>query len=246
MGRSHAIELAKEGADIVASDLCHDVGGIPYSMSGTRELATTVKSVKSVGADCLAIQADVTEEDQVRVMTEKAIKRFGKIDILVNNVGASAAPTFLLETDAHTWDAIVRINLKSTFLCCKHIGRAMVRRKYGRIINTSSLDGIQGGMMNAHYSAAKHGVIGLTRTLANELMPFNVTVNSIAPSVVKTPMTAALRKLTRGTGAMRVPSPLELNPIEVSKAVVWLASDDSAGITGAVLPVVRSQAFIPT
>lgn len=231
-GQTHAVQFAEHGADVVATDL--------------ERPRATAEMVRDAGGDALALAADVTDEAAVAEAVEEAIDRFGTIDVLVNNAGVWTIeePTELSEAD---WDAVVDVNLKGAFLCAKHVGAHMADRGQGVIVNIASVAGLVGFPHSAHYTASKHGVVGLTKSLAVDLAEFDIRVNAVCPGSVGTPMLSEAF-----AGADEVPDfeavigrfnlfeedvEAVLDPEEVSEAVCWLASDAARAVTGASLPV---------
>ncbi len=195
-GRSHAVHYAENGADVVATDICETPDDAQYDMSGEDDLAETVAMVEERGQEALGVQMDVSKEADVERAVGEAIDEFGRIDILANNAGV-APPGALMEIDEATWDQALDVNLKGMWLCAKHVGNHMIERdEGGRIVNTSSTAGFVASPGLGHYTAAKHGVIGLTQTLAMELAQYDITVNAVCPSAVDTPMTGGIRYRT--------------------------------------------------
>jgi NAD(P)-dependent dehydrogenase (short-subunit alcohol dehydrogenase family) len=188
LGRAIALAFAAEGVNVAVSDIGKPGKNAPdYGLAKTDELEATAKAIADLGVGSAAIQADVTDLTQVTGMVEQTIVKLGGLDILVNNAGiVIAAPVLAL--DEEQWDAVLNVNLKGVFLCCKAVAGHMIDQRQGRIINISSIAGKRGhGGMSA-YGASKAGVISLTQCLAEELGPFDITVNAICPGYLETAM----------------------------------------------------------
>ncbi|GAA0683102.1 mycofactocin-coupled SDR family oxidoreductase [Natronoarchaeum mannanilyticum] len=250
-GRSHAVTYAENGADVVATDICETPDDAQYDMSGEDDLAETVAMVEERGQEALGVQMDVSKEATVERAVGEAIDEFGRIDILANNAGV-APPGALMEIDEATWDQALDVNLKGMWLCAKHVGNHMIERgEGGRIVNTSSTAGFVASPGLGHYTAAKHGVIGLTQTLAMELAQYDITVNAVCPSAVDTPMTGGIvesigeemAEVAEQSGPDNVLGEI-VQPEDVSAAFMWLSSDDARFVTGIALPVAAGATAI--
>jgi len=195
-----------------------------------------VSGITRAGGQALAVQADVGDYEQATRLMQAALDAFGQVDILVNNAGTTRDQLLIMmrETD---WDDVLRINLKSLFNCCKAVARPMLKQRYGRIINISSVSGIAGQGGQTNYAASKAGVIGFTKSLAKELGPRNITVNVVAPGFVTTDLTADLSGELKQRAIEATPLRRMGTPAEVAYAVAFLASDEAAFITGEVLTV---------
>ena len=252
-GRSHAIRLAQEGADIIAIDICADVEGTPYAGPTDADLAETVKLVEGLGRRIVARKADVRNQAQLDKVLEEAVAELGRLDIVSANAGVTTQTAPAEKLDEDMWQNMVDINLSGVWRTAKAaIPHIRAGGRGGSIILTSSEAGIRSFVNVAHYVSAKHGVVGLMRTLALELAPENIRVNSIHPTQVDTPMIMheAMYKLfspndpnpTRESFA-RVSQAMNALPIpwveavDVSNAVLFLASDEGRYITGVPLPV---------
>ncbi len=243
-GRSHALRYAENGADVVATDVCETADASTYELSGREQLAETVDLAEERGAAAIGLEMDVTDEAEIEAAVETAVAEFGGIDVLANNAGV-APVSGLLDLDEETWDLAVDVNLKGMWLTAKHVGRHMVDRgEGGRIVNTSSTAGFVASPGLGHYTAAKHGVIGLTKTLAVELAPHDVTVNAVCPTAVDTEMTGGIvESIDDDIAAIAEQSGPDnlldeiLQPEDVSAAFMWLSSDDARFVTGVALPV---------
>ena len=220
IGRAICEELARGGANVV---LCY---------AGRAEAAQeTVTACEDLGAKALAVQCNVADEAQVKALMDAAVKEFGRIDILVNNAGLVM---MMKEAD---FDAVIDTNLKGTFLCMKAVSRIMMKQRYGRIVNLSSVVGLRGNAGQVNYAASKAGVVGMTKSLAKELASRGVTVNAVAPGFIETDMTAAMPQAAKDAMMPTIPMQRLGAPEDVAKAVAFLASDEAAYVTGQVLAV---------
>ncbi len=227
MGKAHALTLAEAGAEVVVSDIsledCQKVAG----------------EIEKKGGEALAVKCDVSSKEEVEQMVKKVLDTFGRIDILVNNAGILTFKPFL-ELTEEDWDKVMDVNLKGYFLCAQACAKEMVKQKSGSIVNIASIGMGQVGVGFpgiVHYCASKGGIIAMTEALALEMTPYNVRVNAIAPGAIDTPMAASSdEKAMEGTLA-RIPMHRMGRPEEVSKAVLFLASDDSSYMTGSVVVV---------
>jgi len=172
MGRAMAHKFAEEGCSIVISDISESLG------------KKTADEVSEIGGEAIFVRCDVTSNSQVQDMVNTAIRKFGKIDILVNGAGALGTTWALEEVTEEDWDKILDLNLKSVFLCCKAVVPHMKGKKYGRIINISSMGAVSPPRSVVHYHAAKAGVISLTQNMALELVSFNINVNTVSPPII--------------------------------------------------------------
>ena len=223
IGRAICEELARGGANVV---LCY---------AGRAEAAQeTVTACEDLGAKALAVQCNVADEAQVKALMDAAVKEFGRIDILVNNAGVTRDGLVMMMKEAD-FDAVIDVNLKGTFNCCKAAAQRMMKQRYGRIVNLSSVVGVAGNAGQANYAASKAGVIGLTKSLARELAARNVTANAVAPGFIATDMTDALSEKQREAIVGRIASKRLGEPEDVAKLVRFLASEDAGYITGQVV-----------
>lgn len=225
IGRAICIELAKQGANVVVN------------YSGSEDKAKQVVSqIEELGAKAIAIQANVADSAAVDTMMKQAIEVFGTLDILVNNAGITR-DNLLMRMKEQEWDDVVDTNLKGVFLCTKAVTRQMMKQRAGRIINISSIVGVAGNPGQANYVAAKAGVIGLTKTCAQELASRNILVNAIAPGFITTEMTDSLPEELKEAMLKQIPLAKLGQPEDVAKAVVFFASDYANYITGQTLHI---------
>ncbi len=228
IGRAIALRFAEEGGKVAVVDKVQDTA------------ANTVESIKSMGGQAIYVALDVTRSEDVRRMVQNTLEHFGKIDILVNNVGWFDTAHPFLETGEESWDQIISINLKSTLLCCHHVLKEMVKNGYGKIVNISSGAGRVGQSGQIPYSAAKAGVIGLTKALAREVARYRINVNCVCPGVTDTPLEAemsARNPKRRESLEKLIPWRRVGKPEEVAALVCFLASDDAEYITGQTVSV---------
>jgi SDR family mycofactocin-dependent oxidoreductase len=247
-GRADALAFAKEGADLILNDICHNVETIPYAQASKKDLAGVVREVKSMGRKAMAVEADVRDGGEVKALVDDAVEQFGKIDVLYCNAGVwnKKYPQDITEDE---WDVMMDVNLKGAFLCSKYVAPHMIKRKYGRIVMNSSIEGLIATPAQAHYIASKFGMIGLVKALAVDLGKYNITANAVCPAGVVSGMGqyvsdfyAAHPEYQKETKAVvgswtLIPSRQILQPEDVSGAVLFLASDDAKYITGVALPV---------
>lgn len=235
IGRAIALAFAREGACVAVA-------------ARTKEqLAKVAQEVQALGAPALAVVTDVTDKESVLAMVGAVIRKFGRVDILVNNAGSGkSAP--LIKTDEALWNEMIAVNLTSTYLCTRAVLPGMLERKSGRVINIASTAGKSGGLYISAYSAAKHGVIGFTKSVALEVATQGITVNAICPGYVDTDLTAeTVKNICRKTGldesrALEIitnmsPQKRLMKPEEVANVALFLASDDSWGINGQAINI---------
>ena len=225
IGRAVCLELAKGGANVV---LCYAGNEIAAN--------DTVAACEALGAKALAIRCNVADAGEVKALVDTAVKTFGRVDILVNNAGITR-DGLLMTMKEEDFDAVLNTNLKGTFLCMKAVARTMMRQRYGRIVNLSSVVGLRGNAGQVNYAASKAGVVGMTKSLAKELASRNVTVNAVAPGFIETDMTAAMPEAAKTATLASIPMQRLGAAEDVARAVAFLASDEAAYITGQVLAI---------
>ncbi len=225
IGRGIALELAHRGAAVVvnynaSADAANDV----------------VAAIQAAGGKASAVKADVTSIAESEGLIKAAIDQYGKIDILVNNAGTTRDNLIMLMKE-DDWDVVLTTNLKSAWNCSKAAVKAMMRKRYGRIINITSVSGIAGQGGQTNYSASKAGLIGLTKALAREVAPRQITVNAVAPGFVRTDLTANLPQNLLEQIDKSIPLERWGTVEDVAHAVAFLVSDEASYITGQVLSV---------
>jgi SDR family mycofactocin-dependent oxidoreductase len=266
-GRSHAVRLAEEGADIIAVDVCREMHPrVGYKWPSEEDLAETAGLVQKAGGRCVTVVADVRERSQLQAAADQGVAEFGYIDVVVANAGVCTFHPESLEIEDEIFQLIVDVNLKGVWNTIQ-VGAPAIRaaRRPGSIILTSSVSGLRGQVGLAHYVGAKHAVVGLTKVFANELAKDRIRVNSVHPTGVSSPGMGsnapgiaelfATNPLAAGTKNtlpdMDTPydTPYEpvrfVTPNDISEAVLWLASDESRYVTGAQLPVDAGNATRP-
>jgi NAD(P)-dependent dehydrogenase (short-subunit alcohol dehydrogenase family) len=226
LGRAICRGLAEAGARIVAADI---------SLANAEQTASLVKEA---GGEAQAEELDVTSQSNVEAVVQRAIQKFGAVDILVNSAGRAIRGT-ALEYSERDWDTIINVNLKGTFLCCQVVGKHMAERRSGKIINLASIGGFIAYAGSIAYLASKGGVVQLTKGFAVELAPFNVQVNAIAPSLFETPMMANSRSDSDSQRYFMERTPLGRRgvPEEIVGAAIFLAAGSSSMVTGHTLAV---------
>jgi 3-oxoacyl-[acyl-carrier protein] reductase len=224
IGRATALALAQAGARVAAA--ARNAG----------KLAEAVAEIAAAGGEAIAVPMDVADAEQVKAGFRQTIEKFGKLDILVNNA-AITRDGLAVRMKAEDWDAVLRTNLTGAHFCAQQAMSVMMRARYGRIINVTSVVAETGNPGQVNYVAAKAGLIGLTRALAVEIASRNITVNAVAPGFIVSPMTAPLPQEVKDGLVARVPLGRMGTDAEVAAAIVFLASEEAGYITGAVLDV---------
>lgn len=225
IGRAIALELASHGANVVVN------------FAGNKEKAAdVVTEIQEMNVKSFAIQADVSKEEDVQAMVKEVIDQLGQIDILVNNAGITK-DQLMMRMKVEDFQDVIETNLTGTFLCTKAVTRPMMRKRAGKIINVASIVGVSGNPGQANYVAAKAGVIGLTKSSAQELASRNILVNAVAPGFITTDMTDALNEEQQQAILNRVPLGKLGQPEDVARVVRFLASEDANYMTGQTLHI---------
>ena len=225
IGKAIAIALAEAGAKVV------------INYNGSKERADEVKTqIEGMGGNAITYQCDVSDFTAVESMMKELVKEYGKIDILVNNAGITR-DNLIMKMKEEDFDAVIDTNLKGAFNTIKCLSRQMLKQRSGKIVNIASVSGVVGNAGQANYSAAKAGMIGLTKAMAKELSSRGINVNAVAPGFIETDMTAALSDEVKKVAEQSIPFGRMGKPEEIADAVVFLASDKASYITGQVLCV---------
>jgi 3-oxoacyl-[acyl-carrier protein] reductase len=224
IGRETALALAEAGAKVVAA------------ARNEEKLAALVNEIVAAGGEAIAIKMDVADPDQIKSGFKQALEKFGRLDILVNNA-AITRDGLALRMKQEDWDAVIRTNLTGAHLCIQQALSTMMRARAGRIINIASVVAQMGNAGQANYVAAKAGLVGLTKAIAIEISSRNITVNAVAPGFIATPMTDVLPDKVKDELKNRIPLGRMGSARDVASAIVFLASDEAAYITGHVLDV---------
>ena len=225
IGRAVAIRLAKSGAKIAVN------------YAGNQAAAEEVKQIiEQNGGEAILVQADISNAESVDAMVAAVMEAFGRIDILVNNAGITR-DTLLMRMKEADWNAVIQTNLTGVFSVTKAVSKIMMKQRYGKIVNMSSVVGLMGNAGQANYAAAKAGVIGFTKSMAKELAARNITVNAIAPGFIATDMTAVLSDKVKEDLATKIPMGRLGEADDIASAVLFLVSDSANYITGQTLNV---------
>ena len=223
IGREIALKLAKVGATVVVNDIADTVNDV-------------VGEIKGMGRQALGVVANVTAAEDVVGLVDKAVSTYGKVDILVNNVGITRDHLLMRMTD-EDWDRVLTVNLRTVFLCTRAVLRLMAKQRWGRIVSLSSVVGIVGNPGQANYASSKAAIIGFTRTIAKEVASRGITVNAVAPGFIDTEMTRQLSEEWREQLKSRIPVGYLGTPRDVAEAIAFLASEEARYITGQVLNI---------
>lgn len=225
IGKAIAEELAKNGANIVLN----------YRTSATA-VEEVLENIKQNGANAIAVQADVSKSEEAQKLVQTAVDSFGRVDILVNNAGITK-DNLLMRMSEEDFDTVIDVDLKGVFNCIKYVSKVMLKQRYGKIINISSVVGISGNAGQVNYAAAKAGVIGITKSAAKELGSRAITVNAVAPGFINTEMTDVLSDKVKQEAINNIPLKHFGKPSDVAMAVAFLASNAADYITGQVIQV---------
>ncbi|MBC7250925.1 MAG: 3-oxoacyl-[acyl-carrier-protein] reductase [Anaerolineae bacterium] len=225
IGRAIALELARRGAKVVVN-----------YRSNQAAAQEVVDLIQAGGGEAIAVQADVSVQAEAQALIKTALNTFGRLDILVNNAGTTRDNLIAMMKE-EDWDVVINTNLKGAFNCCKAAIRPMMKQRYGRIVNITSVAGLAGNAGQTNYSAAKAGLIGFTKSLAKEVGPRHITVNAVAPGFIPTDLTADLPPELVQKGLEMTPLGRAGTPEDIAYAVAFLVSDEASYITGQVLSV---------
>jgi SDR family mycofactocin-dependent oxidoreductase len=258
-GRAHALTSAREGADVVIVDVTENLSSVTYPMAREEDMAQTVKDVEALDRRIIAVEADVRSQEQLDAAVARGIAELGKIDVLIANAGIWTQAPFWELTDEQ-WGQMIDVNLTGVWKSAKAVAPHMIERQSGSIVMTSSVNGLEPGPNFSHYTAAKHGVVGLMKTVALELAPHGVRANAVHPGAVRSGMTdnqmawdmyaghpggkpedliAAGRHYGVLKGSTFMP------PETIANAALFLNSDLASNITGVSLPVESGHLLIP-
>ena len=224
LGRAMAIELAANGATVICV------------ARNAEKLADTVKAITDAGGKAEAVSCDVQDRESVDNVVDDVAEKYDRLDILINNAGITR-DTLLPRMSDEEWDDVIMTNLRGSFLFARAASRVMMRARYGRIINISSVAGIIGNPGQTNYSASKAGLIGFTRSLSRELAGRKVTINAVAPGFIESEMTKTLGDALLDEAKKRIPAKRLGKPEEIASAVLFLASPAASYVTGQVLTV---------
>lgn len=232
IGRAVALALAVAGANVAVNFVGRE-----------NAAAETAGMIEELGCKSLVVKADVSDSRQVENMVKEIKKKFGKIDVLVNNAGITRDNLVMLLKEKE-WDDVLNTNLKGAFNCIKSVSRLMLKARYGRIINISSIVGLTGNAGQSNYSAAKAGLVGLSKSVAKELGSRGITVNVVAPGYILTDMTQNITGQAKDSMLAGIPLGRAGSPEDVANIVVFLASDHASYITGQVISVDGGMSMI--
>ncbi len=224
IGKAIAMKFAKDGYDVVISDILEDAA------------KNTAKEIEALGQKALVVVADVSKAEDAERLISETVNAFGRLDVLVNNAGITRDNLAIRMKEAE-WDMVLNINLKGTFLCSQAAAKVMMKKRAGRIVNIASVSGILGTAGQANYASSKAGVIALTKALARELGPRNITVNAVAPGYIITEMTEKLPEKVKEDYLSQIPLKRGGTPEDVANVVAFLASDAASYVTGTTLIV---------
>ncbi|MEJ2545354.1 MAG: 3-oxoacyl-[acyl-carrier-protein] reductase [Calditrichaceae bacterium] len=224
IGKAIAVKLAEKGLNIVISDILID------------EAKKTAAEIEKMGVKAMAVKTDVSNAESVKELIETTKAAFDSVDILVNNAGITRDNLSMRMSEAD-WDIVLDVNLKGSFLCAQAASKVMMKQKYGRIVNISSVSGILGTAGQANYASSKAGVIALTKALSRELAARNITVNAVAPGFILTEMTDKLPDKVKEEYITQIPLGRAGTPLDVANVVDFLISPAASYVTGIVISV---------
>ncbi len=225
IGRAISVELARGGANLV------------INYAGNQQAAEETAAIcREQGVLAVIVQGDISESEVCEKIVETAVSTFGGVDILINNAGITR-DNLLMRMSEEDFDAVIRTNLRGTFLMMKAVSRPMMKKRYGRIVNLSSVVGLSGNAGQVNYAASKAGVVGMTKSFAKEVASRGITVNALAPGFIETDMTAKMAEAAISAAAASIPAGRMGTPQDVAAAAAFLASEKAAYVTGQVLSV---------
>ncbi|RLB06280.1 MAG: 3-oxoacyl-ACP reductase [Deltaproteobacteria bacterium] len=224
IGRAIALKLAQRGADLIVDDI------------NPQTVKRTAQEVQALGTKAFAVVADVSQRADVEEIVKVALRELGGVDILVNNAGI-ARSALLLRLKDEQWDEVLNVNLKGIFYCTQLVAPQMIKQRYGKIINISSIYGRIGTIGDANYAASKAGIVGFTKSVARELARYNINVNAIMPGLIDTPLLRGIPDKYLQPMIEDVPLGRVGKPEDIANVVAFLASDDASYMTGAILEV---------
>ncbi len=238
MNKSAIITGASKG---IGAEIANRLNELGYNLvlnyrSNTSSMEEIIESFTNKDTKNIIVQCDVSNYDDCKTLIDTAYENFGTIDVLVNNAGITK-DNLLAMMSEQEFDAVIDTNLKGTFNCCRHISKRMMKQKYGRIVNISSVVGLSGNAGQVNYSASKAGVIGMTKSMARELGKKNILVNAIAPGFIQTEMTDKIPEDMKAEMLKNIPLNKLGSPKDIADAVEFLISDKATYITGQVLSV---------
>ncbi len=236
--------LAEEGAHIAIADICDDMKTLPYPLSTPEVMGAAVEAIREKDRKAEGFKCDVRKAADVSAMVDQVINTFGKVDILINNAG-NTSMVAIAEMEEEVWDEVLDTHLKGMYLCCRYVLPHMIEQHSGKVVSISSVGGQRGFGMGGHYCAAKHGIIGLNKSIAMEVADHNINANVVCPGTVWTPM---MKGIAESFGmddeegkeqffAGHILKETELTPEDIGRAVLWLCTDASANITGNMITV---------
>jgi SDR family mycofactocin-dependent oxidoreductase len=258
-GRAHALTSAREGAEVVIVDVTENLSSVTYPMARDEDMTATVEAVEALGRRIVAVEADVRDQAQLDAAVGRGLAELGRIDVLIANAGIWTQAPFWELTDEQ-WEQMIAVNLSGVWRSAKAVAPHMIERKSGSIVMISSVNGLEPGPNFSHYTAAKHGVVGLMKTVALELAPHGIRCNSVHPGAVRSGMTEnqmAFDMYAGGPGGT-VDDLIEagkhygalkgttfMPPETIANAALFLNSDLASSITGVALPVEAGHLLIP-
>ncbi|WP_026487228.1 3-oxoacyl-[acyl-carrier-protein] reductase [Caldanaerobius polysaccharolyticus] len=225
IGRAIALKLAEMGYGVVVN----------YA-SNSQKAEEVVEEIRKKGGSAIAIKADVSRLDEVKAMVDEAMGQYGNISVLVNNAGVTR-DNLIVKMSEEDWEEVININLKGAFNCIKCVSRQMIKQRYGKIVNVSSIIGLTGNAGQANYAASKAGLIGLTKSVARELAARGINVNAVAPGYIDTDMTQVLSEELKSKMLDSIPLQRFGKPEDVANLVAFLVSDEASYVTGQIISI---------